>query len=62
MSILMTDRFAVEVEMMDSDEDELTRTVSVANKTVAITNMNNILIAQMMPIKKNAYILVYQEY
>lgn len=48
--------------MMESDEDELAPTVSVAGKTVAITDVNNILIAQMTPMEKDAYIQVYQEY
>ncbi|XP_014473955.1 PREDICTED: general transcription factor IIE subunit 1 isoform X2 [Dinoponera quadriceps] len=53
---------AGEVEMMDSDEDELAPTVSVAGKTVAITDVNDTLIAQMTPMEKEAYIQVYQEF
>ncbi|XP_070163850.1 general transcription factor IIE subunit 1 [Polyergus mexicanus] len=51
-----------EVEMMDSEEDELVPTVSVGGKTVAITDVNDTLIAEMTSIEKEAYIQTYQEY
>ncbi|XP_029175610.1 general transcription factor IIE subunit 1 [Nylanderia fulva] len=51
-----------EVEMMDSEDDELVPTVSVGGKTVAITDVNDTLIAEMTPIEKEAYIQTYQEY
>ncbi|XP_032671019.1 general transcription factor IIE subunit 1 [Odontomachus brunneus] len=53
---------AGEVEMMESEDDELVPTVSVAGKTVAITDVNDTLIAQMTPMEKEAYIQTYQEY
>ncbi|XP_011872982.1 PREDICTED: general transcription factor IIE subunit 1 [Vollenhovia emeryi] len=51
-----------EVEAMDSDDDELVPTVSVGGKTVAITDVNNTLIAEMTPIERESYIQTYQEY
>lgn len=48
--------------MMDSEDDELVPTVSVGGKTVAITDVNDTLIAEMTPIEKEAYIQTYQEY
>ncbi|GAB1868736.1 General transcription factor IIE subunit 1 [Camponotus japonicus] len=51
-----------EVEMMDSEDDELVPTVSVGGKTVAITDVNDTLIAEMTSIEKEAYIQTYQEY
>ncbi|KMQ97841.1 general transcription factor iie subunit 1-like protein [Lasius niger] len=51
-----------EVEMMDSEDDELVPTVSVDGKTVAITDVTDTLIAEMTPIEKEAYIQTYQEY
>ncbi|XP_071569679.1 general transcription factor IIE subunit 1 [Temnothorax nylanderi] len=51
-----------EVEAMDSEDDELVPTVSVGGKTVAITDVNDTLIAEMTPIEKEAYIQTYQEY
>ncbi|EFN87330.1 general transcription factor IIE subunit 1 [Harpegnathos saltator] len=53
---------AGDVELMDSEDDELAPTVSVAGKTVAITDVNNTLICQMTPMEKEAYIQTYQEY
>lgn len=47
---------------MESEDDELLPTVSVAGKTVAITDVNDTLIAQMTPMEKEAYIQTYQEY
>ncbi|EFN66966.1 General transcription factor IIE subunit 1 [Camponotus floridanus] len=51
-----------EVEMIDSEDDELVPTVSVGGKTVAITDVNDTLIAEMTSIEKEAYIQTYQEY
>ncbi|XP_035722579.1 general transcription factor IIE subunit 1-like [Vespa mandarinia] len=51
-----------EVETMDSEDDDLVPTVSVAGKSVAITDVNDTLIAEMTPTEKEAYIQVYQEY
>ncbi|KAM0735967.1 General transcription factor IIE subunit 1 [Formica fusca] len=51
-----------EVEMMDSEDDELVPTVNVGGKTVAITDVNDTLIAEMTSIEKEAYIQTYQEY
>ncbi|XP_050464750.1 general transcription factor IIE subunit 1 isoform X2 [Cataglyphis hispanica] len=51
-----------EVEMMDSEDDELVPTVSVGGKTVAITDVNDTLIAEMTSVEKEAYIQTYQEY
>ncbi|KYN05787.1 PREDICTED: general transcription factor IIE subunit 1 [Cyphomyrmex costatus] len=51
-----------EIEAMDSEDDELVPTVSVGGKTVAITDVNDILIAEMTPIEKESYIQTYQEY
>ncbi|XP_011690031.1 PREDICTED: general transcription factor IIE subunit 1 [Wasmannia auropunctata] len=51
-----------EVEAMDSEDDELVPTVSVGGKTVAITDVNDTLIAEMTPIEKESYIQTYQEY
>lgn len=47
---------------MDSEDDDLVPTVSVAGKSVAITDVNDTLIAEMTPTEKEAYIQVYQEY
>ncbi|XP_017875725.1 general transcription factor IIE subunit 1 isoform X2 [Ceratina calcarata] len=51
-----------EVETMDSDEEDLVPTVSVAGKSVAIADVNDALIAEMTPVEKEAYIQAYQEY
>ncbi|KAK2585503.1 hypothetical protein KPH14_010154 [Odynerus spinipes] len=51
-----------EVETMDSEDDDLVPTVSVAGKSVAITDVNDALIAEMTPTEKETYIQVYQEY
>lgn len=51
-----------EVEVMDSDEDDSVPTVTVGNKTVAITDVNDALIAEMTPTEKETYIQTYQEY
>ncbi|XP_012216182.2 general transcription factor IIE subunit 1 [Linepithema humile] len=51
-----------EIDAADSEDDELIPTVSVNGKTVAITDVNDTLIAEMTPIEKEAYIQTYQEY
>ncbi|XP_076662503.1 transcription factor IIEalpha [Halictus rubicundus] len=51
-----------EVDTMDSEDDDLVPTVSVAGKTVAIGDVNDTLIAEMTPVEKEAYIQAYQEY
>ncbi|XP_043263453.1 general transcription factor IIE subunit 1 [Colletes gigas] len=51
-----------DVETMDSEDDDLVPTVTVAGKTVAIADVNDTLIAEMTPIEKEAYIQAYQEY
>lgn len=51
-----------EVETMDSEDDDLVPTVTVAGKTVAIADVNDALIAEMTPVEKEAYIQAYQEY
>ncbi|XP_043270013.1 general transcription factor IIE subunit 1 isoform X2 [Venturia canescens] len=53
---------AGDVEVMESEDDELVPTVTVGNKTVAITSVNNALIEEMTPAEKDAYIQTYQEY
>lgn len=54
--------FLAEVEMMDSDEDENTPTVRVGNRTIAITDVNDEIIAEMTPTEKEEYIQIYQEH
>ncbi|XP_060818645.1 general transcription factor IIE subunit 1 [Bombus pascuorum] len=51
-----------EVETMDSEDEDLVPTVTVAGKTVAIADVNDALIAEMTPVEKEAYIQAYQEY
>ncbi|XP_076247583.1 transcription factor IIEalpha isoform X1 [Calliopsis andreniformis] len=51
-----------EVETMESEDDDLVPTVTVAGKTVAIADINDTLIAEMTPVEKEAYIQAYQEY
>ncbi|PSN30913.1 General transcription factor IIE subunit 1 [Blattella germanica] len=51
-----------EIEVMDSDDDDLIPVVSVGDKSVPVTEVNDTLIAQMTPAEKEAYIQVYQEY
>lgn len=46
----------------DEDEDDSVPTVSVAGEQVAITEVNNALIARMTQEEKNAYMLLYQDY
>lgn len=51
-----------EIDAADSEDDELAPTVSVNGRNVAISDVDDILIAQMTPIEKEAYIQMYQEY
>ncbi|XP_076753267.1 transcription factor IIEalpha [Xylocopa sonorina] len=51
-----------EVETMDSEDEDLVPTVTVAGKSVAIADVNDALIAEMTPVEKEAYIQAYQEY
>jgi transcription initiation factor TFIIE subunit alpha len=54
---------SAEVETMDSDDDDdLIPVVSVGDRSVPVTEVNDSLIAQMTPAEKEAYIQVYQEY
>lgn len=48
--------------MMDSDEDENTPTVRVGNRTIAITDVNDEIIAEMTPTEKEEYIQIYQDH
>ncbi|XP_051174349.1 general transcription factor IIE subunit 1 [Leptopilina boulardi] len=50
------------VEMMDSEEEDSVPMITVGGKNVAITNVNDSLIAEMTPVEKEAYIQAYQEY
>lgn len=54
--------FADAVEMMESEEEDSVPMISVGGKSVAITNVNDSLIAEMTPVEKEAYIQTYQEY
>lgn len=47
---------------MESDDDDQIPTVNVHGRSVAITDVNNELIAEMTPAEKEAYIQVYQDY
>ncbi|KAK0179133.1 hypothetical protein PV327_007952 [Microctonus hyperodae] len=51
-----------DVEVMESDDDDLIPTVNVGGKSVAITDVNDTLIAEMTPAEKEAYIQTHQEY
>lgn len=53
--------FLAEIELMDSDEDDTTPTVRVGHKTIAITDINDEIIAEMTPAEKEEYIQLYQE-
>lgn len=53
------------IDLGDSDDDEdddSVPTVSVAGEQVAITEVDNALIARMTQEEKNAYMLLYQDY
>ncbi|KAK0086271.1 hypothetical protein PV325_003470 [Microctonus aethiopoides] len=51
-----------DVEVMESEDDDLIPTVNVGGKSVAITDVNDTLIAEMTPAEKEAYIQTHQEY
>ncbi|XP_057326005.1 general transcription factor IIE subunit 1 [Microplitis mediator] len=51
-----------DIEVMESEDDDLAPTVSVGGKTIAITDVNDTLIAEMTPAEKEAYIQTYQEH
>lgn len=53
---------AGDVEIMDSEDEELIPTVSVGGKIVPLTGVNDTLIAEMTPAEKDAYIQTHQEY
>lgn len=50
------------MDALDSDEDDLVPLVTVGDRTVPVTEVNDELIAEMSPQEKEAYIQVYQEY
>lgn len=50
------------MEAQDSDEDELIPVVTVGERTVPITQVDDELIQEMSPQEKETYIQVYQEY
>jgi transcription initiation factor TFIIE subunit alpha len=62
--ILLVIFVSAEIETMDSDDDDddLIPVVSVGDRSVPVTEVNDSLIAQMTPAEKEAYIQVYQEY
>ena len=47
---------------MESDDDDEIPTVTVNGKNVAITDVNDTLIAEMTDAERTAYIQIYQEY
>jgi len=51
-----------DVEVMDSDDEELTPVVQVGSRSIPITEVDDALIAEMTPQEKETYIQVYQEY
>jgi C-terminal general transcription factor TFIIE alpha. len=54
---------AAEIDSADSDDDDdLIPVVSVGDRSVPVTDVNDQLIAQMTPAEKEVYIQVYQEY
>lgn len=52
----------LELEALDSEEDDLIPVVTVRNRTVPITEVDDQLIQEMSPQEKETYIQVYQEY
>jgi transcription initiation factor TFIIE subunit alpha len=61
--VLLLISVSAEIETMDSDDDDdLIPVVSVGDKSVPVTEINDTLIAEMTPAEKEAYIQVYQEY
>jgi len=53
---------SAEIDTGDSDDDDLIPVVSVGDRSVPVTEVNDQLIAQMTPAEKEVYIQVYQEY
>ena len=53
---------SAEIDSGDSDDDDLIPVVSVGDRSVPVTEVNDQLIAQMTPAEKEVYIQVYQEY
>lgn len=51
-----------DVDGMDSDDEDLQPVVTVGDRTVPITEVDDKLIAEMTPMEKETYIQVYQEY
>nr|CAD7197397.1 unnamed protein product [Timema douglasi] len=51
-----------EIDNMDSDEEDLVPVVTVGDRTVQVSDVDDALIAQMTPSEKEVYIQVYQEY
>uniref|UniRef100_A0A1B6KQ19 General transcription factor IIE subunit 1 n=1 Tax=Graphocephala atropunctata TaxID=36148 RepID=A0A1B6KQ19_9HEMI len=51
-----------DLEAPDSEDDDLIPVVTVGEKTVPITEVNDQLIQEMSPQEKETYIQVYQEY
>lgn len=54
--------FAADIDGMDSDDEDLQPVVTVGDRTVPITEVDDKLIAEMTPMEKETYIQVYQEY
>uniref|UniRef100_A0A1B6E3X9 General transcription factor IIE subunit 1 n=1 Tax=Clastoptera arizonana TaxID=38151 RepID=A0A1B6E3X9_9HEMI len=54
--------FGEHVDTLDSDEDDLVPLVTIGDRTVAVTEVNDELIKEMSPNEKEAYIQIYQEY
>lgn len=48
--------------MMESEDEDSIPTITVGGKSVAITDVNDTLIAEMTPTEKETYIQTYQEY
>jgi transcription initiation factor TFIIE subunit alpha len=51
-----------EADILESDDDDQIPTVSINGKSVAITDVNDTLIAEMTAAEKEAYIQIYQDY
>ncbi|XP_063223948.1 general transcription factor IIE subunit 1 [Bacillus rossius redtenbacheri] len=51
-----------EMDVLDSDEEEMIPLVTVGDRSVEVTQVDDALITQMTPTEKEAYIQVYQEY
>ncbi|XP_014251143.1 general transcription factor IIE subunit 1 [Cimex lectularius] len=51
-----------DIEIVDSDDDDLIPVVHVGDKSVPITDVDDALIAEMTPQEKLTYIGIYQDY